>query len=70
MKRIYIEPCIELVNIETESLLAGLSGTGTNTWNNVDITEKVGLEIDNDGDDDNIYCTKPTDPNLWDDEEW
>ena len=71
MKRIYIKPSIELVNIETESLLAGLSKTGVYTWDKKDITDEVNLDInDKDGDSEDIICTKPNNPDLWDDDEW
>ena len=69
MKNIYIKPSIELVNVEVESLLNSLSGLGGKTWDNKDYDTK--LEIDNEnGDNDDILCTKPDVPNIWDDEEW
>lgn len=69
MKNIYIKPSIELVNVEVESLLNGLSKLGGKTWDNNDYDTK--LEIDNEnGDNDDILCTKPDVPNIWDDEEW
>lgn len=69
MKNIYIKPSIELVNVEVESLLNSLSNLGGKTWDNKDYDTK--LEIDNEnGDNDDILCTKPDVPNIWDDEEW
>lgn len=69
MKNIYIKPSIELVNVEVESLLNSLSRLGGKTWDNKDYDTK--LEIDNEnGDNDDILCTKPDVPNIWDDEEW
>lgn len=69
MKSIYIKPSIELVNVEAESLLNGLSKVGGSTWDGDDYNPN--LDIDNkNGDDEDILCTKPNNPNLWDDEEW
>lgn len=71
MRRTYIKPSIELVNVEVESLLAGLSGTASGTWDGKDITEDTNLDIDNEnGDGDDIMCAKPDMPNIWGDGEW
>lgn len=67
MKRIYIQPSVEVIHTEFESDLMELSGVNGKNWKGEDI--ETGLKIENENDE-GVLCSKPTNPDLWGDDEW
>lgn len=75
MKRIYIKPYTEAIIVQTEALLQTI-GSPNPTGDKITLEKDPesyepgftvgGTEESNDG----YGFSKPSDPNLWDDEEW
>ncbi len=75
MKKSYIKPYTEVISVQTESLLQAVLASGGKTVITVNDrlnygNDELDFTIDNEKENDGWNFSKPSDPNLWDDEEW
>ncbi len=75
MKKSYIKPYTEVISVQTESLLQAFFDSGVKRFITVNDrlnygNDELDFTIDNEEKNDGWNFSKPSDPNLWDDEEW